>query len=182
MKRDQDDLAEGRAGTDASLDTERAMADTIFSHADAQRTLDILIARDRVLADHRLMIFREKADKMLAKERFASPARSAEGVEERFVADDSMKAERDVTDAVLEEERRRADGRDDSRRDEQAVVLAEREAQRVDTNERLSDERSHADTVVGDRDAGDSAASSSQTLISSTKARRVKIAGRRPRT
>jgi hypothetical protein len=160
VKRVRDDLAEGRADTDASLGTERATADTIFSHADAQRKLDILIARDRVLADHQLMIFREKADKMLANERFASPARST----------------------LLEEERRRADGRDDSRRDEQAVVLAEREAQRVDTNERLSDERSHADTVVGDRDAGDSAASSSQTLISSTKARRVKIAGRRPRT
>jgi hypothetical protein len=182
VKRVRDDLAEGRADTDASLGTERATADTIFSHADAQRKLDILIARDRVLADHQLMIFREKADKILANERFASPARSTLVMEERFAADDRMKAERSVTDAVLEEERRRADGRDDSRRDEQAVVLAEREAQRVDTNERLSDERSHADTVVGDRDAGDSAASSSQTLISSTKARRVKIAGRRPRT
>jgi signal transduction histidine kinase len=161
VKPDQDDLAEGRADTDASLGTERATADTIFSHADAQRKLDMLIARDRVLADHQLMIFREKADKMLAHERLASPARSAEVMEERFAADDRKKAERSVTDAVLEEERRRADGRDDVRddrkRDEQIVVSAEREAQRVDTNERLSDERSHADILADDRAAGDSA-------------------------
>ena len=162
MKRDRDDLAEGRADTDASLGTERATTDTIFSRADAQRKLDILIARDRVLADHQLMIFREKADKMLAKERFASPARSVEVVEERFAADDSMKAERAVSDTVLEEERRRADGRDESRRDEQAVVRAEREGLRVDTNERLSDERSYVDTVVGDRDAGDRALEAAQ--------------------
>ncbi|MEX2467997.1 MAG: HAMP domain-containing sensor histidine kinase [Gemmatimonadota bacterium] len=152
MKRDQNDLEANRADTDASLGTERATADTSFSQADAQRKLDALIARDRVLADHQLMMFRAKVDKLLANERSASPAASADLEGERLAADESMEAERSVTDAVLEDERRRGD---ETRRE--GRVVTELKAQRVDTNERLSDERSHADAVAGDHDADDSA-------------------------
>ncbi len=49
----REEVAEGRAETDASLDVERATADAAIRRAavNAQQHLDILITRDRVLAD-----------------------------------------------------------------------------------------------------------------------------------
>ncbi|MDZ7670315.1 MAG: ATP-binding protein [Gammaproteobacteria bacterium] len=100
-RQDRDELLKGRADTDASIYSERATANTAFRQADAQRKLEILIERDRVLADRRLEIFRERADQTLAEERSISPPSSDEVMEERLAADDSKDAERIATDSIL---------------------------------------------------------------------------------
>lgn len=157
MKRNRDDVEKGRAETDASLGIERATADDAVARAmtHAERQLETLIARDRVLADQGLSRFRQSADDLLAGERSASPEPSTQVVQERLAADDSKEAERSVTDAVLEHERRRADAPGETRREKQALADAQHEEQRQHTNERLSDERAGADAVAADRDASE---------------------------
>lgn len=157
MPREADDPAPGRADTDASISVERATADSAFAEADAQRRLEILIGRDRVLADHRVMLFRQRADRNLAQARSLAPPGSDEVIEERHAADEGMRAERSVTDALLESERRSADGREECWQEEQMAAHVERESQRVDTNARLANERSMSDAVSVDRDTGRSA-------------------------
>lgn len=159
MKRDRNVVSEGRAETDASLDAERSTAEATIAQvgADTLRRLDTLIARDRVHADQRLMLFRQIADDVLADERSASPVGSEEVVEERLATDDTKRRERDAADAVLEHERRGADARDETRRGKAVLESAGRDAQRAETNERLSVERSDADAVEADRDASDRA-------------------------
>lgn len=157
VERDRDVVAEGRARTDESLGTERATADTSLKRLEAERKLDALIARDRVVADHRLMMFRRGTDRVLADERSASPAASSEVIGERLAADGSMRAERSATDAALEQARRGTDERTRTRREQGTADRVERETQRADTNERLSDERGNADDVSADREQSRSA-------------------------
>ncbi len=159
MKRNRDDLGEGRTETDASLGIERAAADEAFTQAvaNAARQLDALIGRDRVLADEGMARFRQSADKLLASERSASPAPSSRVAEERLAADDNKKAERFVMDAALEHERQRADERGETRREKGVLAHARHQSQRDSTNEDLSAERSEADSVAADRDASASA-------------------------
>ncbi|MDZ7670317.1 MAG: ATP-binding protein [Gammaproteobacteria bacterium] len=153
----RDELLKGRADTDESIRSERATANTAFRQADAQRKLEILIERDRILADRSLELFRERADQTLAEERSGSPPSSDEVTDERLAADDSKDAERIVTDAVLEHERSRADRREESRQEALAAARADRESQRVATDERLAGERSTSDDILADRDAGKAA-------------------------
>lgn len=159
MKRDRDDLGEGRTATDVSLGIERAAADEGLTQAvaNAARQLDTLIARDRVLADEVMARFRQSADDLLAGERSASPAPSSQIAEERVAADDIKMAERFVMDAALEHERQRADERGETRREKGALARAQHVSQRDSTNEHLSAERSEADAVAADRDTSASA-------------------------
>ncbi len=159
MTRTHDDLDVGRADTDASLGIERATADDAIARAvaNAERQLDALIARDRVLADQGMTSFRQSADEILAGERFASPKPSSQVLQERRAADDNKEVERSVMDAALEHERRRADERSETRREKGALAHDQHEAQRHSTNEHLSVERSEADEVVADRDASEGA-------------------------
>lgn len=165
-KPSRDGLGEGRAETDASLGIERAEADDTIARtvANAERQLDALIARDRVLADREMTMFRQSADDRLAGERSASPEPSSQVIQERLAADDSRVAERSVMDAVLEHERQRMDARGERRREKGAMAHARHEAQRRHTNERLSDERSEADAVVADRDASESALETARSV------------------
>lgn len=127
------------------------------AEAKAQRQLDALIARNRVLADEGLMMFRRRADRLLEGQRSALHAPSRQVVQERLAADDSKNAERSVTDAHVERERRHADARDEKRIGQSALASSRRAMQRRETNERLVDERNGADAVMADRDAGKSA-------------------------
>lgn len=70
MKRDREDL-KGRADTDASLATERGAVNDAIDRAVAnvEKQLDVLIARDRVLADEGISRVRRHADKSLASSR-----------------------------------------------------------------------------------------------------------------
>ncbi len=145
-------MAEGRARTDASLDAERATADAalVRTAANIQRKLDVLIARDRVVADQRLTMFRENADAVLAGQRAASSEPSVRVEEERAVADDGMRAERSAADALIDHERRRVDARAGTRRDMRARADVAQGVRRADTNERLQGERSDADAIEAD--------------------------------
>ncbi len=149
MGKDRHDVLDGREKTDASLGAERAGLDSSLdrSTANERRLFDDLIERDRLLADLRLMRFREDADQVLAAERTAGPPVRASVTEERRVADESKDAERAATDALLTRERGRVDARTDDRRREQDLERASCASQRRATDDRLSDERCEADVT-----------------------------------
>jgi signal transduction histidine kinase len=153
----RENIADLRERTDASLGAERATTDVATDRTTAmvQRALDDLIERDRMLADERLLKFRESADTLLARERSASPERPSSVALERHMADEGRKAEREGTDALLERERERADvGVETERRDLEGD-RARLEARRQDTDQDLSTERKGTDVgvnAVGARD------------------------------
>jgi signal transduction histidine kinase len=143
-------IAEGRAQTDASLGAERASTDaaTDRTAAKAQRVLDDLIERDRIIADERLSKFRDSADRILAHERFSpSPPDDAVAIERR-VADKGRKTERKITDAVLAGERQRADAVIETEMMEHEAESARLETHRDETDDQLSTERERADLAV----------------------------------
>lgn len=156
---DRDNEKEGRADTDASLGTERAAADDIVARAvaNAERQLDALITRDRVLAHMEMARSRQSADDLLACERSDLPEPSSQVLEERVAADDSKRVERSAVDAVMEQERRRAGRRRETRRKIGAQTSPRQEANRQRTDEHLSTERGEADSVAADRDASENA-------------------------
>jgi signal transduction histidine kinase len=142
-------VAEQRAQTDASLGAERDSTDAAAgrSAVRAQRLLDDLVERDRILADEQLLRFREGADRMIARERVASPPLSSAVATERDVADEDKKAERIVTDALLEGERQRADAVVETERREHEGDRLRLMARRHDTDDQLSTERDGADAA-----------------------------------
>jgi signal transduction histidine kinase len=146
----RENIAAWRAHTDASLGAERASADAATDPptATAQRVLDDRIERDRILADARLLKFRESADSMLARERSASLARDSSVAIERQVVDAGKKAERAVTDALLDRERQRADTAVETERRQHEAGRARTEARRQDTDDKLSTERIGEDGTV----------------------------------
>jgi signal transduction histidine kinase len=143
-------LAQSRANTDASLDAERATTDAAIERAaaTAQRVLDDLIERDRILADERLLEFREGADRALARDRSTSPAPDRSAVLERRAADKDRAAERQATDALVEGERDRADAVAAGRRRACEADRARLEVRRLDMNGNLLTERNAADVGV----------------------------------
>lgn len=151
MERVRLGIAEKRAHTDASLGAERASADADKRHLAlvAQRVLDDMIECDRVLADERLLKFREASDGTLARQRLSAPARTGSIVAERQVADEDRLAEREVTDALVARERLRADSSVELTREEhEATNRSQLEARREDTDTQLSTERGGADITM----------------------------------
>jgi len=144
-------IAERRAHTDASLDAERASTDAATARplARAQRVLDDLIERDRLLADHRLRKFRERSDGELAREREGAPRADPTVTLERRAADADKQTERAVMDAALHRERRQADAAvETERRREQQSDRLQHEVRRLDTDDQLSTERGGEDVTV----------------------------------
>jgi signal transduction histidine kinase len=150
MKQVQENIADRRAHTDASLGAERASADADADRTlmGAQRVLDDLIEHDRILADGRLLKFRESADSVLTRERSAAPARNSFVAVERQVADDGKKAEREVTDAFHEQERQRTDVLVETQIREHETRRVGLKECRQDTDDQLSTERIGADVAV----------------------------------
>ncbi len=150
MEHVQEDFADKRAHTDASLDAERANADATDGRTTprTRRMLDDLIEGDRLRADERLVRSRNRADAMLARERSASFARDRAVAIERDATDDGKKTERHVMDALLEQERGRADAVVEAERQRHEDGSLRLEARRLDTDAQLSRERSGADGVV----------------------------------
>jgi len=147
-----DTKAEVRAHTDANLGAERASTDaeTQRAAATSQRMLDDLIERDRMVADARLLRFRDRADRIVSEDRSASSSRGSSIRMERLVADEGMKKERAVMDGLLERERERADVAVETERRQREAHRAEHGARRQATDDRLQTERIEADAAVVD--------------------------------
>ena len=150
MGQSRSEIADGRAHTDASLDAERATsdADSPVSAADARRLLDDHIERDRILADLKLLKFRNGADRTLSRERSESPSPNSSVSDERDSADQRKKVEREVTDALLLRERQRSDLAVETQRNEHDAVRIGLDVRRQDTDDQLSTERRSADTTA----------------------------------
>lgn len=140
-------VAEARSDTDESLTAERADGDASSVRAAiiAQRVLDDLLERDRLLADERLFQHRMRADNLLALERLASPTRDRLVARERLASDDEKRADRELSDRVLDRERDRADRRSDADRHSADTTGAEQLARRCETDRKLGVERTRAD-------------------------------------
>jgi signal transduction histidine kinase len=144
-------ILEHRAHTDASLYAERAATDSgeYWAAATAQQVLDDLIERDRILADARLVKFRDSTDSLLAHHRSASPSRNGDGVtQERRIVDRGKKTEREDMDARLRHERQRSDLALETERKDQELHHSRLEVRRQDTNDQLSSERHDSDTAI----------------------------------
>lgn len=143
-------IAERRAHTDASLDAERASTDVARARplARAQRVLDDLIERDRLLADDRLRRFRARSDGELVREREGAPRLAPAVTLERRAADEDKQTERDVTDAALHRERQLADAAVETERRERESDRLQHEVRRLDTDDQLSTERGGEDLTV----------------------------------
>lgn len=168
MGQSRSQTAHGRAHTDASLGAERATSDaeSLVSAAGARRLLDDLIERDRILADLRLLKFRDGADRTLSRERSDSPLPNSAASSERASADQSKKVEREVTDTILQRERERSDTAVERERSEHDALSVELEARRQDTDDQLSTERRGADataTALDDTRSALSALAKAQT-------------------
>jgi len=150
MKRVRESMADKRAHTDASLGAERAGMDAAVEAAwlVAQRAMDDLIERDRIVVDDGLLQFREKADSMLARARAASLERGRSLAVERHAADQDKKDEREVTDALLETERHRSDAAVGVQRHEHEAEHSRLELRRGQTDDSLSTERGGTDLTV----------------------------------
>lgn len=144
-------ILEHRAHTDASLYAERAATDSgeYWAEATAQQVLDDLIERDRIVADARLVKFRDSTDSLLAHHRSASPSRHGDRVaQERRIVDHGKKAEREDMDARVQHERQRSDLAVETGRKEQELQHTRLEERRQDTDDQLSSERHDSDTTV----------------------------------
>lgn len=141
------ETADGRAHTDASLEAERVGSDC-ESATRTRRGLDDLIERDRILADLRLMKFRDRADRILSRERFDSPSPNSSVSLERDQADERKKDEREMSDALLQGERHRSDVAVETERNEYDALQLESRARRQLTDDQLSTERSGADMTT----------------------------------
>jgi signal transduction histidine kinase len=143
------EVAEGRAYTDASLGAERATSD-VDGHASAvssRQILDDLIERDRIFADIRLSKFRDGADRTVSRERSDAPAADPRVFGERDSADQLKKVERDMADATLLRERKRSDVAVKTKRHEHDALRVDMETLRQATDDRLSSERRDADST-----------------------------------
>ena len=160
------EIADGRADTDASLEAERVTSDAerAVSAPDARRQLDDLIERDRMLADARLLKFREKADRALERERSESPAPDTSVSDERETADHRKEVEREVTDSLLQRERNRSDTAVETDRSDQDTQREGLEARRQETDDQLSSERRDADTIASSLGETKSALTAAQTI------------------
>ena len=150
MGQSRNEIADGRAQTDASLDAERATydADGAASAVGARRLLDDLIERDRLLADAKLWKFRARIDRELSRERSDLPSPDRSVSRERDSAEQHKQVERDLTDAVRQQERHLTDIAVEAHRSEHVALRIELEARRQDTDDQLSNERQGADTTA----------------------------------
>ncbi|MEJ0037850.1 MAG: ATP-binding protein [Gammaproteobacteria bacterium] len=166
MGRSKLGIAEGRAHTDASLEAERVTSDAelAVSAPEARRRLDDLIERDRIVADTKLLRFRERADRALVRERSDSPPPNRSVAHERDSADQRKLVERDITDALLQRERQRSDIAVESNRGDQDVLRLGLEERRQETNDQLSFERRGADAIVSTLGETKSALTEAQTM------------------
>jgi signal transduction histidine kinase len=144
------EAADGRTNTDASLAAERGGSDseTTLAAIAARRELDDLIERDRILADAKLLKFRDSADRTLSRERFESPSPSRSISVERDLADECKRRERKMADALLKAERHRSDVAVETQRMEHDALRAEHGERRVLTDFQLSSERDGADITA----------------------------------
>ena len=71
--------------------------------------LDDLTERDRILADAKLLRFRNTADSTLSRKRSDSPFPNESVASERDSADQRTLVEREMSDSLLERERQRSD-------------------------------------------------------------------------
>jgi signal transduction histidine kinase len=159
------EIADGRAHTDASLEAERATSDAERpdSAPGARRQLDDLIERDRMLADGKLLKFRERADLSLLRERSHSPPPNSSLSDERHSADQRKQVEREITDALLQRERQRSDIAVESGRSDEDTVRVGLVERRQDTDDQLSSERRGADTIASSLGETKSALTEAQT-------------------
>lgn len=150
MPQSQSATADGRAQTDASLGAERASSDleNAVTENALRRGLDDLIERDRLLADLRLLKFRDRADRLLSRERFDSPSPNSSVFLERNLADECKKEEREMADALLHGERHRSDMAVIAERNELDALRVELEPLRQLTDGHLSTERDGADSTA----------------------------------
>lgn len=151
MEKVQNAINEQRAHTDASLDAERAVADSDEHRSEvvARQELDDIIEQDRILADSRLLKRRDSADNILARNRSASPSTSRGRVaNERRIADQERKLEREEMDAHVHDERQRSDLVVDAERRKQELHHTQLQGRRHDTDDRLSSERHDSDAAV----------------------------------
>ncbi len=155
MSEIRDATVKVREQTDATLDAERASTDAAAERAAArlQRALDDQIERDRLLADARLLKFRDEADTVLLKNRDMSSGTNSSIGTKRLAAGDGKMRERAVLDVLLARERCRADVAVDAERRERESHDARLADQRRATDDQLVAERTDADEVVIDRDA-----------------------------
>jgi signal transduction histidine kinase len=143
------EVAEGRAYTDASLGAERATSN-LDDHARAvssRRILDDLIERDRIFADIKLSKFRDGSDRTVSRERSDAPSTDPRVFGERDSADQLKKVERDMADATLLRERKRSDIAVETERHEHDALRVDLETLRQATDDRLSSERRGADST-----------------------------------
>jgi signal transduction histidine kinase len=165
MGQAKNETVDGRAHTDARLGVERATSDAegLVSATGARRLLDDLIERDRILADLRLLKFRDSADRIISRERSDSLSPDFAASSERASADQCKKVEREVTDAILRRERQRSDAAVEVERSEQDALSIEREARRQETDDQLSTERHGADATATALDETRNALAQAQT-------------------
>jgi signal transduction histidine kinase len=143
-------IAAGRVHTDAGLEAERSGADAVTHRADgdSERVLDDLLERDRLLADARLMKFRDRADRLLADARLAGPPPDGSIRAERRIADEGKRVERDMADAVLVEKRDQEDAAIHAERTEHSADDDRAAERRQSTNDLLASERHGADATT----------------------------------
>jgi signal transduction histidine kinase len=150
------ETADRRAHTDASLGAERATsdADSLMSAAAARSLLDDLIERDRMLADIRLLKFRDRIDRTLSRQRSDSLSPGPSIFSERIAADHRSQTEREMGDELLQRERDRSDVAVATERTQQQTRRGTLDTRRLDTDDQLSTERRGADsTLVATRNA-----------------------------
>ena len=155
LKDGQQSLAEGRADTDAKLFAERtaAHADDDLDAANSRQMLHDLIERDRLLADAKLLRFRNTADRTLSRARSDAPVPNESAASERISADRCKFVEREMSDLLLERERERSDVAIGKERKEHDAVRMRQEDRRQATDDQLSIERLGADVTATALDA-----------------------------
>ena len=144
----RDTKREARAHTDASLGAERAVTDAELQQRSqrSQRVLDDLIERDRMIADARLLRFRDRADRILSEDR-SPPSSTGRTVRMERLVDQETRMERAVVDELLEDERQRADQAAVDERRERDAHQARQGESREATDEQLRNERTEADAA-----------------------------------
>jgi signal transduction histidine kinase len=149
MERVRENIVADRTHTNESLSAERAGVDStsdVISPV-AQRALDDILERGRMLADRKLWKFRDGADTTLADNRRASNGDSSVAIE-RQMADDGTKAERKATDAIVAGERHGVDAATAAKRQAHDSDRNGMKERRQNTDDQLSMERYDTDMAV----------------------------------
>ncbi len=149
VKESRQGLLDRRADTDAKLFAERAAdADDDLDAVSTRQMLDDLIERDRILADAKLLRFRNIADSTLSRRRADWPSPNESVATERNSADECKLVEREMSDLLLERERQRSDVAVGKEREDHDTLRLGQEERRQATDVQLSSERLGADVTV----------------------------------